>query len=406
MILLELGPGEGRARYSVAGKEIVTDPPLERLEPFLVPEGPSRGVEMLDGARPEAVPGTRIRRVHGVVGDRELPVEVFDVPRGYRLQVSGVEPFDMAVNIAGLVARTTGSPRSPLVVDTALGPVLAWGLARDGVWLLHSSAVARRGQAVAFVGPSGTGKTFLATHLGSRPEEGWQLLADDALPIRRDVYELEALPRFPQPRWSARQHAEADVPERLPLGAIVLLDRPGPDEPQEVHLTELEGRNATLAVALHSLGVSLFDEILLKDHFHFVSYVEDVVAVYRLVYPFGTRHLSEIEAAVAGLVERAAARPAIGWRTPRPERHVAGERVLAQRVGGELLLLHLDDGTYYALDPVGAEVWERLSGGSSLEAVVDALAQAYEVDRERLARDTERLAGELTERGLLDPVED
>ena len=253
-------------------------------------------------------------------------------------------------------------------------------------------------------GPVGTGKTFLAAHLASRPEEGWRPLADDALPIRRDVYQYEALPRFPQPRWSVRQHAEADAPERLPLGAIVLLDRPGPDEPQEVRLTGLEGRDATMAVALHSLGVSLFDEYLLESHFRFVSDVEDYVAVYRLVYPFGDRHLPEVEAAVAGIVETAAARPRLGWRTPRPGQYVSGERVLAQRVGGELLLLHLDDGTYYALDPVGAEVWERLSAGIPRESVVDALTRAYEVDRQRLARDVERLAAELIERGLIEPA--
>ena len=34
------------------------------------------------------------------------------------------------------------------------------------------------------------------------------------------------------------------------------------------------------------------------------------------------------------------------------------ERVLTQTTDGELVLLHLDRGTYFALNEVGARIWE------------------------------------------------
>lgn len=75
--------------------------------------------------------------------------------------------------------------------------------------------------------------------------------------------------------------------------------------------------------------------------------------------------------------------------------------VIFKSVGDELVLLDVERGIYYGLDPVGARMWQLLAEGSSIESIVDAILGEYDVSREELQRDVERLTSELRDRGLL-----
>lgn len=71
------------------------------------------------------------------------------------------------------------------------------------------------------------------------------------------------------------------------------------------------------------------------------------------------------------------------------------DHVLATDFDGESVLLHLAEGAYYGLDDVGTIVWEQLTQGSSLDAIVDVLYERYDAPRDRLRIDVERLLEEL-----------
>jgi len=75
--------------------------------------------------------------------------------------------------------------------------------------------------------------------------------------------------------------------------------------------------------------------------------------------------------------------------------------VIFKAVGEELVLLDLERGIYYGLDPVGARMWQLLASGSSFDAVIETMLTEYDVAREQLQADLERLTKELRERGLL-----
>ena len=75
--------------------------------------------------------------------------------------------------------------------------------------------------------------------------------------------------------------------------------------------------------------------------------------------------------------------------------------VIFKSVGDELVLLDLDRGIYYGLDPVGARMWQLLAEGAALETIVDTMTGEYEVEREALQADLARFTAELCERGLL-----
>ena len=79
-----------------------------------------------------------------------------------------------------------------------------------------------------------------------------------------------------------------------------------------------------------------------------------------------------------------------------------GSSVTARQLGDEMILLDLDTGVYFGLNEVGADIWLGISRGDSLEEVVGAIVNKYEVDRDRSASDVLNLAATLLERGLVD----
>lgn len=80
---------------------------------------------------------------------------------------------------------------------------------------------------------------------------------------------------------------------------------------------------------------------------------------------------------------------------------IVRDGVMFNRIGDEIVILDLDSGTYYGLDPVGSRLWELLSGGATLDDAIATMASEYDVDRETLERDLSVLLNELREKQLL-----
>lgn len=77
------------------------------------------------------------------------------------------------------------------------------------------------------------------------------------------------------------------------------------------------------------------------------------------------------------------------------------DHVVAKLVGEELVLLDYEEEVYYGLDPVGARIWELLTAGRTLGEIIDTLLAEYDVTRDQLAADVERVVGELETSGLV-----
>ncbi|MBX3279807.1 MAG: PqqD family protein [Acidobacteria bacterium] len=85
-------------------------------------------------------------------------------------------------------------------------------------------------------------------------------------------------------------------------------------------------------------------------------------------------------------------------------RYKIPERVVHQRLGDEMVLLNLETGYYFGLNPTGARLWELISEGRGLEDAGPVLMAEYDVDESVLSVDLENLVGELLSRGLIDRV--
>jgi hypothetical protein len=77
-------------------------------------------------------------------------------------------------------------------------------------------------------------------------------------------------------------------------------------------------------------------------------------------------------------------------------------QVLFRELQGELVLLQLERGAYFGLDPVGAHIWQLLREERSLGEVVQALVAEYDVSEPRAREDVVDLVRRLQEHGLVD----
>jgi hypothetical protein len=76
-------------------------------------------------------------------------------------------------------------------------------------------------------------------------------------------------------------------------------------------------------------------------------------------------------------------------------------------LGGATAILHIDSGYYYALNAVGARVWELVKEEPiTVKEILRILLEEYDVAPERCARDLHALLHGLAERGLVEVAND
>lgn len=86
-------------------------------------------------------------------------------------------------------------------------------------------------------------------------------------------------------------------------------------------------------------------------------------------------------------------------------RLVASPRQISCAVGDEAVLLNIDDGEYYSLNPVAATVWRLLEQPATLETVRnELLAQYAGISTEDCEREIVELVGQLIALGMVESV--
>ena len=75
--------------------------------------------------------------------------------------------------------------------------------------------------------------------------------------------------------------------------------------------------------------------------------------------------------------------------------------VMARQVGDETVILDLNNGTYFGLEPVGTRIWQLLTEGQSLANISSAMVEEFDVTLDVVQADTQRLVNDLLSRGLL-----
>lgn len=77
------------------------------------------------------------------------------------------------------------------------------------------------------------------------------------------------------------------------------------------------------------------------------------------------------------------------------------QEAVAAEVAGEIVLISITNGRYFGLDAIGSDIWRRIAGGKTLDALCDELCDGYDGDAATIRRETQALVETLLERGLL-----
>ena len=72
-----------------------------------------------------------------------------------------------------------------------------------------------------------------------------------------------------------------------------------------------------------------------------------------------------------------------------------------RELDGEAVILHLESGMYYGLDPVGTRLWQLIDAHHQLQPVFAAALEEFDVDPATLQKDLLQLVSDLATRQLV-----
>ena len=73
-----------------------------------------------------------------------------------------------------------------------------------------------------------------------------------------------------------------------------------------------------------------------------------------------------------------------------------------QQVDEDGILVNLDSGYYFSVNPVGLYIWQLCDGDHSAEAILDGIVENFDVDDTTAQRDLESFVTQLEAEGLLE----
>jgi len=75
--------------------------------------------------------------------------------------------------------------------------------------------------------------------------------------------------------------------------------------------------------------------------------------------------------------------------------------VVTREIGGEMVLMDLESGTYFGLDAIGGRAWKALEDGLTIKELCEQIENEFEVSPEQIREDMLALARNLLEHKLV-----
>jgi hypothetical protein len=83
---------------------------------------------------------------------------------------------------------------------------------------------------------------------------------------------------------------------------------------------------------------------------------------------------------------------------------VISKDVLSKTVGEEEVLVDLNTGTYFGLNPVGTQIWSLIKAGRSQNQMIIELSETYLVDPQEIQTDVAEFLKQLKEKNFVSEV--
>ena len=309
--------------YDVFDQCIRSDWPLADL-----PESKARTADWAFDSQGEPLSGEGWEWVHDW-RDPDGGLQLTCARKGpdYRLRFPGLADFHIQFEDARVRAAAADTTAQLTLGQTFLDQVLPRVLFHWGRLVVHASAVTTPdGRAVAFLGPSGTGKSTLAA---SYLDGGARFLTDDCLLLQPGDSGFVGIASYPALRlWpdslaalgagsKIRSHAEldsgkarlnlieaAESPVAPPLSALFLLGDPATPPDSGVLVKPLTGARAMMSVIESAFVLDPVSRDAIEHNFALVSTLaRSALPMFSLNYPRRYDILSEVQLKVAEVVE-------------------------------------------------------------------------------------------------------
>lgn len=82
----------------------------------------------------------------------------------------------------------------------------------------------------------------------------------------------------------------------------------------------------------------------------------------------------------------------------------ASPDTVAQRLGDEVVLIHINTDKIFVLNRTGARLWELLSSGLERTEIQRQILQEFAVTEDQLTREVDELVASLRDEQLIDPA--
>jgi hypothetical protein len=223
---------------------------------------------------------------------------------GYLLRFPSCGDFFLSGDGSEIRCRPLPDIPEVTVRHLLLDQVIPLALSRREPIVLHASAVLTTRDAVAFAGKSGRGKSTLAT---SFMQEGYRLVSDDCLVLRREQGSWIALPSYPGVRlWPStagellRENANTGVlahytmkrrvsdPDVFPFATCSSPIRKLfflADDSSAISVERLTAGRAFMVFAEFAYNLDITDATFLRAQFETVGQLTTDVPVYAIHYP-------------------------------------------------------------------------------------------------------------------------
>ena len=74
--------------------------------------------------------------------------------------------------------------------------------------------------------------------------------------------------------------------------------------------------------------------------------------------------------------------------------------MLSAEIGGEAIMMSIEKGAYFGLNPVATRIWDLIEQPKSLDQLIAVIHDEYEVTPEQCEADVREFTADMIERGL------
>lgn len=239
----------------------------------------------------------------------------------YRIRYSHGLTFHLNANLTNISICCAALMEKPMeendVADFLLGPVLGVVLRLRGVTCLHASAVSIGGQAIAFVGVAGAGKSTTAALFARK---GHAVLTDDIVALVEHERSFSVFPAYPYlnlwPGTLAMLAGGADSPlsesaatdkvrvpldsndsrfqrDALPLAAIYVLGERSTDS-RAPFIEVFPPQTAFMHLVANTYGNTILDSTMRAQEFRVLGQLAESLPIRSLVARDGTAQLARL----------------------------------------------------------------------------------------------------------------